>query len=93
MAGGMRSGRGVPLRDRPVSMGDQREVPHRGGGQRHCWVQASPENPGPHAGLIQAWRHGPEGWSALVVYVVADDASDDVTTVQTWMPANNLRPA
>ena len=86
----MRSRHGVPLRDRPVSIGDDKqEVPHRGGGQRHCWVQGSLESPGPHAGLIQTWRHGPAGWEALVVYVLVDNASDDVTTVQTWMPADS----
>lgn len=93
MAGGMSRRQGVPLGDRPVNLGEGRgQDASLGRGRRHCWVDGPPEDPGPHPGLIQAWRHSPQGWSALVVYVL-DEAAQDVTTVQTWVPAEVLRPA
>jgi hypothetical protein len=89
----MSTRRGVPLGDRPVNLGDGKGPDvARSRGQRHCWVHGPPEDPGPHPGLIQAWRHGPQGWSALVVYVLGESAQD-VTTVHRWVPASWLRPA
>ena len=84
---------GVPLRDRPVNLGDGKSQDAvRGRGQRHCWVHGPPEDPGPHPGLIQAWRNGPQGWSALVVYILVDEPAQDVTTIQAWVLADALRP-
>jgi hypothetical protein len=91
----MSTQRGVPLRDRPVNLGDG-EVPDavRGRGRRHCWVHGPPEDPGPHPGLIQVWRCTPAaGWEAMVVYLLLDEPTQDVTTVQRWLPADALRPA
>ena len=94
MAGGMSSRRGVPLRDRPVNLGDGKgDDQAKGRGQRHCWVHGPPEDPGPHAGLIQTWRHGPQGWSALVIYIIAGEPGREVTTIQRWVPASWLSPA
>jgi len=94
MAGGMSTRRGVPLRDRPVNLGDGKgqDVAH-GRGQRHCWVHGLPEDPGPHPGLIQAWRRGSDEWSALVIFIVTGEPDQDVTTIQRWVPASWLRPA
>ena len=91
----MSTRRGVPLRDRPVNLGEGRREDLAGGGrgQRHCWVHGPLEDPGPHPGLIQAWRQGPQGWSALVVYVVVGEPAQEVTTIQRWVPASSLRPA
>ena len=95
IAGGMSTRRGVPLRDRPVNLGNGKgPEAARSRGQRHCWVHGPPEDPGPHPGLIQAWRNEPQGgWAALVVYILLDESTQDVTTVQAWVPADALRPA
>ena len=88
MAGGMGRGRGVPLRDRPVVTpgGPRRQPSH------HCWVEGPAESPGPWPGVVVEWRRDPASstWSALVVYVVNDDAPP--TTIQTWLDARHLRP-
>ena len=80
---------------RPAA-GSSREHRRRQTGSPSPWQWPTPllgpgiaGEPGPHVGLIQTWRHGPAGWEALVVYVLVDNASDDVTTVQTWMPADS----
>lgn len=89
MAGGMNRGRGVPLRDRPVAPiktdhGPRTQV-------RHCWVTEPAGDPGPWPGLILEWRKDPSGWCALVVYAITAEAV--TITVQTWVPAGQLRPA
>lgn len=90
MAGGMSSGRGVPLRDRPVAPLKSDEVPRAP--VRHCWVTGPAEDPGPWPGLILEWRRDLDiGWLALVVYVVTTETS--ATTIQTWVPASHLRPS
>jgi len=89
MAGGMISGRGVPLRDRPVAP-LKTDADHRPQ-VRHCWVTGPAEDPGPWPGLILEWRRDSTGWSALVVYVITAETS--TTTVQTWVSQRYLRPA
>ncbi|MHB8187703.1 MAG: hypothetical protein ACYDDU_16845 [Dermatophilaceae bacterium] len=49
------------------------------------------EDPGPWPGLILEWRKGPTGWLARVVYAITAEAV--TTTLQTWVPAGQLRPA
>ena len=87
MAGGMISARGVPLRDRQVTPAP--DVPRSR--TRHCWVTGPAEDPGPWPGLVLEWRRGSSGWSALVVYVITNEPA--VTTIQTWIPPEHLRPA
>jgi hypothetical protein len=59
--------------------------------QRHCWVH-TPEAPSePRPGLVIEWRRAATGWQGRVVYTL-DDA-DQATTVETWIPAERLRPA
>jgi hypothetical protein len=91
MAGGMRRGQGVPLRDRPVvtpGQASERRAP-----VRHCWVDGPADPPGPWPGVVVEWRRDPVSgdWSALVVYVVTEAACS--TTVQTWLSSRFLRPA
>lgn len=81
-------GRGVPLKDRPVSpsahrAGEGRENRPR---TRHCWVATAE---GDREGLVLAWSTtGPRSWSAYVVYVTAGEDR----AVQEWVPAERLRP-
>jgi len=89
LAGGMIPGRGVPVRDRPVAPLKTYAVPRTQ--VRHCWVTGPTEDPGPWPGLILKWRKSPTGWLALVVYAITAEAV--TTTVQTWVPAGQLRPA
>ena len=89
MAGGMFRGRGVPLRDRPVAPLKSDAAPRTQ--VRHCWVTGPAEDPGPWPGLVLEWRRDMTGWSALVVYAIT--AETVTTTVQTWVPAGQLRPA
>lgn len=51
--------------------------------RRHCWVTASPDSPGPHAGLV-VWEKRDERWFAQVVYVIEDD---DALILQ-WLPGD-----
>lgn len=88
MAGGMIPGRGIPLRDRPVAPLKSDAAPRTQ--VRHCWVTGRDDTPGPWPGLILEWRKDQAGWSALVVYVVT--AETVATTIQTWVPADHLRP-
>ena len=81
-------GRGIPLRDRPVAPMRSDAVPRSQ--VRHCWVTGPAEDPGPWPGLILEWRRDLTGWSALVVYAIT--AETVTTTVQTWVPAEYLRP-
>jgi hypothetical protein len=89
MAGGMFSGRGVPLRDRPVAPLKSDQAARTP--VWHCWVTGPTEDPGPWPGLILEWRRDMTGWSALVVYAIT--AETVTTTVQTWVPAGHLRPS
>jgi hypothetical protein len=59
--------------------------------QRHCWVH-TPEAPSEaRPGLVVEWRRAASGWQARVVYALDD--GDRATTVETWVPAERLRPA
>jgi hypothetical protein len=89
MAGGMISGNGVPLRNRPVAPLRADEGP--GPRVRHCWVTGPAEDPGPWPGLILEWRRDTIEWSALVVYAIT--AETVTTAVQTWVQQIHLRPA
>lgn len=42
--------------------------------------------------LIVAWRRHGYRWSALVVYCVDVEGSEDAAVVQRWVPAERLRP-
>lgn len=65
--------------------------PERPGG-RHCWVAGPPSSPGPHPGLLLAWRRERQGWWGRVAYVVLDPDSRPVL-IDTWVPADTLRPS
>jgi hypothetical protein len=56
-------------------------------------VEGPADHPGPWPGVVVEWRRDADagGWSALVVYVVAEAGT--VTTVQAWVSARFLRPA
>lgn len=86
----MRSGLGVPLRDRPVVAPG---ASTRRTCVRHCWVQGPADAPGPWPGVVVEWRRDPTtgSWNALVVYVVTEGTSS--STVQCWLSARLLRPA
>ncbi|GAA2018896.1 hypothetical protein GCM10009756_04340 [Pseudokineococcus marinus] len=63
---------------------------------RHCWVL--PDDPGeggeqeePFAGVVAEWRLGPTGWLARVVYALGD--GEMATVVESWLGADQLRPA
>lgn len=95
MAGGMRSGLGIPLRDRPVVWpgAPQQTAPARQKAPvRHCWVDGPADHPGPWPGVVVEWRRDltTRSWTALVVYVVTEGPSS--TTVQCWLSADYLRP-
>ncbi len=96
MAGGMRSGLGIPLKDRPV-VGPgahlPKDPPRKKSPVRHCWVEGPADHPGPWPGVVVEWRRDPitGSWTALVVYVVTEGPSS--TTVQCWLSADYLRPA
>lgn len=49
-------------------------------------------SPGPHPGLLLAWRREPQGWLGRVAYVVLDPDSRPVL-IDTWVPAGALRPS
>lgn len=86
---------GVPLGERPVvghgssPIGDQVRPT---GARRHCWVRGPVEAPGPHQGLVLAWRKVGSQWTAWVVYVVEDE-DGEVTTVQQWVGQDLASPA
>ncbi len=88
----MRSGLGIPLKDRPVA-GPGAPPPRKKSQVRHCWVEGPADHPGPWPGVVVEWRHDriTSSWSALVVYVVTEGPSS--TTVQCWLSADYLRPA
>lgn len=102
MAGGMSSGRGVPLKDRPVVHGagwpdqasdaraDESEPVGRGR-RRHCWVTL-PDHEGEIEGMVLQWASEPGGWVALTIYVL-EGAPGGPLSVQAWVPAARLRPA
>jgi hypothetical protein len=90
MAGAMIPGRCVPLRDWPVAPLKTDAAPRTQ--VRHCWVGGSVEDLGPWPGLVLEWRTDQAaGWSALVVCAIT--AQSATTSVQTWVPAGQLRPS
>jgi hypothetical protein len=58
--------------------------------QRHCWVHTLEAPSEPRPGLVIEWRRAATGWQARVVYAL-DDANH-ATMVETWVPAERLRP-
>lgn len=88
MAGGMRRGEGVPLRDRG------RTAPPAGPPVptvRHCWVEP-PGHPGSWPGLVVEWRRGADdGWEGRCVYVVDGLDAEGARVVERWLPAGCLR--
>ncbi|MEJ5943902.1 hypothetical protein WDZ17_01155 [Pseudokineococcus basanitobsidens] len=61
--------------------------------QRHCWVLPG-EDDGldePLAGVVAEWRSTPTGWLGRVVYALGDD--ETATVVESWLTAEQLRPA
>ena len=75
----------------PARPGPVLTEPERPGG-RHCWVAGPPSSPGPHPGLLLAWRREPQGWLGRVAYVVVAPDSRPVL-IDTWVPAGALRPS
>lgn len=91
MAGGLGRGRAHPVPPLPEPRPDpptgKRTAP-RQAPRRHCWVTAVDPPSGPHAGLILEWSRRPDGWWALVSYVIESDA----VLVQQWLHVDLLRP-
>lgn len=89
--------RGIPLRDRPVDLGQPKSDVTRAvsptGSSRHCFVREPDGSEVP--GLIFEWvKSDPRGgdtWLALVVRSVGNDTSPAM--IQEWIPASRLRPA
>ncbi len=67
---------------------DRQTSGHR---QRHCWVHTLEAPSEPRPGLVIEWRRTATGWQARVVYALGD--GDQASTVETWVPAERLRPA
>jgi hypothetical protein len=101
--GGMSSRRGPTLAERSAASGStpNEKTPERPADdldthtaspqQRHCWVH-TPEAPSePRPGLVIEWRRSSTRWQARVVYALDDP--DQSTIVETWVPADRLRPA
>lgn len=62
------------------------------GARRHCWVLPDPdEGVEPFAGLVAEWRQTAAGWQARVVYALGD--AETATVVESWLSAEQLRPA
>jgi hypothetical protein len=77
---------GRPEEHQDVAPPPERQTPR----QRHCWVH-TPEAPSePRPGLVIEWQRTATGWRARVVYALDDDHA---TTVETWVQAEQLRPA
>ncbi|MEJ5867217.1 hypothetical protein WDV85_05595 [Pseudokineococcus sp. 5B2Z-1] len=81
----------APGDDRPAADPAELRRAHR-----HCWVL--PDEPGeggeqeePFAGVVAEWRLGPTGWLARVVYALGD--GEMATVVESWLGADQLRPA
>ncbi|GEB64601.1 hypothetical protein SAT01_20490 [Sinomonas atrocyanea] len=60
---------------------------------RHAWFKDT-QDPGvlPRQVLVVSWRRHSYRWSALVVYCVEVEGSEDPAVVQRWVPAERLRP-
>jgi len=73
---------------------------------RHCWVLPDEldgadgaggeggegeEGVEPFAGVVAEWRLSPTGWLARVVYALGD--GEMATVVESWLAAEQLRPA
>jgi len=87
MAGGMRSGRGIPMSQR-VALGRSREdCP-----ARHCWVSDAADGRGvKRPGLLVEWRLVGAAWEGRVVYAAAL-RPDGWAVVEEWLPAELLTP-
>lgn len=92
----------VPEPRGPAALPDPAELRRA---HRHCWVLpgdvgdvavdgadgAAGEDDEPYAGVVAEWRATPDGWRARVVYALGD--GDMLTVVETWLAAEQLRPA
>jgi hypothetical protein len=91
VAGGMRRGQGLPMRERVALRGSTAQPPPG----RHCWVaggcgvgDVGEKRPG----LLVEWRRGPQGWEGRVVYVSLA-APGRWVVCEEWIPAERLVPA
>ncbi|MEJ5914348.1 hypothetical protein [Pseudokineococcus sp. 1T1Z-3] len=82
-------------RGRPA---DPREDPPGGPAElrrthRHCWVlpEEGDDAEEPLAGVVAQWRPTSAGWLARVVYALGDE--ETATVVESWLSADQLRPA
>lgn len=101
MAGGMRRGGGVPLRDRvrhDVRPGSEAQAVgpgDRAGEGRHCWVLDAADRHGvKRAGVLLEWRRSAlDGtWEGRVAYG-AELRPGRTALVEEWVPAALLEPA
>jgi hypothetical protein len=58
---------------------------------RHCFALAPPHSPRRTPALLVEWRRAPDGWEARVVYTARIE--DQITVLDTWLPAARLEPA
>ncbi len=82
----------------PADLGDPAELRRA---HRHCWVLldeadeagggAEEDDGEPFAGVVAEWRLTPTGWLARVVYALGD--GEMATVVESWLAAEQLRPA
>lgn len=102
MAGGMSTGRGRPLGERP--RGDQVHPspdaliadapPSPSSLAKHVWVVDVPGQPGRSPGLLVEWRRLERpGWEARVVYAVPAWDGSGTQLVERWLPTQCLLPA
>lgn len=60
---------------------------------RHAWFKDSDERAEPpRQVLVVSWRRHSYRWSALVIYCVEVEGSEEPAVVQRWVPAEKLRP-
>ncbi len=91
MAGGMRSGTGIPMSER-VSRSRGSADAVESCPVRHCWVAGGVDERGvKRPGLLVEWRQRGSDWEGRVIYA-AQLRPDQWSLVQEWLPASLLTP-
>ncbi|HYO40375.1 MAG TPA: hypothetical protein VER39_12055 [Nocardioidaceae bacterium] len=88
MAGGMGSGRGIPMSRRvQLTAGMDDGCP-----ARHCWVAGAADEVGvKRPGLLVEWRAKGAGWEGRVLYA-AELRAGQWAVVEEWLSADLLTP-